>query len=169
MESSTSGGEDPPPPGLLSAHAMLMTVAWMICVPVGVAFAKRFKVEGRIRDLKIHFVLMAITCAATLLGVGAAYAWRSSQPEDRVTATSTKVHFAVGMLITWLVVIQVAWASRRPSPPSDPMGEEKTTARARWEVAHRAAAVTMFLLTLVVQGITGPLSLAAKGMQTAPP
>lgn len=145
-----------------------MAAAWAICVPVGLAFLRRFKTEGTAADLKVHIALMSAACALTILGVALAFAWASSQPSDRVTATVTDVHVVSGIVVTLLVVVQVGWASQRPSPPGEGEGE-KSPARARWENAHRATFAVMFLLALFVQGITGPLSLGEQRMETMPP
>jgi hypothetical protein len=165
QNASTTPG---PLPALLAGHSMLMTAAWSVCVPVGVAFIKRFKAKGDAGDLKVHIGRMCTVCAFTVLGVVLALAWASDQPDDRETTAANYIHAIVGLFVTVLVVVQIAWASQRPSGSQND-SDEKTEARNTWEKIHNRTAVVMFVSAILVQGFTGPLVMPETDMEAAPP
>ncbi|XP_031550508.1 ferric-chelate reductase 1-like [Actinia tenebrosa] len=125
---------------LLRAHAILMSLAWLVCASLAMFIARYMKpVWGELLGLKawfqIHRLLMVFTLFFTIVGVVLVFIYVEGWSEGYM------LHSIIGILVLLLTCIQPVMAFFRPGPVADN--------RFIFNWAHRSVGLSALVLAIV--------------------
>ena len=159
-------------------HGICAIIAFAFCIPVAVTSAMTKNIfnfdlcHNHKAWFVIHYIMNLLALVLTIVVFGlAVYAYERRGLDHFKYYT----HEWLGLLTMILVVLQVAFAFIRPSPPSQPKPavenednesgmeksnqekrqEEKTLLKSIWEIFHRVSALGIFALGLyqIISGL----------------
>jgi len=142
---------------LITAHTIIMPIAWLIILPFGALFARYGKVFDKGLWFKVHQPVQIIGFLLSCIGVFiiiAALNLPGSGP------TIFTVHHVNGFIIFSLSILQVIYAAFRPHPASS--GEKKPFSRIVFEVLHKWNG--RFMIVLAVANVF--LGISLRGYTT---
>jgi len=125
---------------LIRAHAILMSIAWLVFASLGMFIARYMKpawgdLYGKKAWFQVHRFLMFSTLVVTVVGVVLAFVFADGWTK------ADDAHPIIGIIVLVLTVIQPVMAYFRPAPGDD--------SRFLFNMAHRSVGLSALLLAVV--------------------